>query len=126
MTEKRPKSKETGRRSFCAGVCRWCAHHLVLSSPIHSDFIPTSALVSDCPIQHYFTARIYRETSLMGVQCKGMASLKYCRAGFDSDGQMAAKIAMIAIIGISCTNCAHYNLHRSCLPIYGMAIVRSL
>ena len=33
---------------------------------------------------------------------------------------------MIAIIGILYRNYAHYTSYRSCLPIYGIAIVRSL
>ena len=33
---------------------------------------------------------------------------------------------MIAIVGIPYRNYAHYTLYRSCLPIYGIAIVRLL
>ena len=33
---------------------------------------------------------------------------------------------MIAIIGICYRNYTHYTLYRSCPPIYGIAIVRSL
>ena len=33
---------------------------------------------------------------------------------------------MIAIVGISYRKYAHYTLYRSCLPIYGIAIIRSL
>ena len=33
---------------------------------------------------------------------------------------------MIAIIEICYRNYAHYTLYRSCLPIYGIAIIRSL
>ena len=33
---------------------------------------------------------------------------------------------MIAIVGICYRNYAHYNLYKSCLLIYGIAIVRSL
>ena len=33
---------------------------------------------------------------------------------------------MIAIVGICYINYAHYSLYRSCLPIYGIAIVRLL
>ena len=33
---------------------------------------------------------------------------------------------MIAIIGICYRNYTHYTLYRSCLPIYGIAIARSL
>ena len=33
---------------------------------------------------------------------------------------------MIAIIGICYRSYGHYTLYRSCLPIYGIAIVRSL
>ena len=33
---------------------------------------------------------------------------------------------MIAIIGIHYRNCTHYTLYRSCLPIYGIAIIQSL
>ena len=33
---------------------------------------------------------------------------------------------MIAIVGIRYRNYTHHALHRSCLPIYGIAIVRSL
>ena len=33
---------------------------------------------------------------------------------------------MIAIVGIRYKNHAHYTLYKSCLPIYGIAIVRSL
>ena len=33
---------------------------------------------------------------------------------------------MIAIIGIRYRNYAYYTLHKSCLPIYGIDIVKSL
>ena len=33
---------------------------------------------------------------------------------------------VIAIVGIRYRNYAHYTLYRSCLPIYGIAINRSL
>ena len=33
---------------------------------------------------------------------------------------------MIAIVGICYRNFANYTLYRSCLPIYGIAIIRSL
>ena len=33
---------------------------------------------------------------------------------------------MIAIVGVCYRNYAHYTLYRSCLLIYGIAIVRSL
>ena len=33
---------------------------------------------------------------------------------------------MIAILGIRYRNYTHYALDRSCLPIYGIAIIRSL
>ena len=33
---------------------------------------------------------------------------------------------MIAIIGIPYGNYAHYTLHRSFLPIYGITVIRSL
>ena len=33
---------------------------------------------------------------------------------------------MIAIIGIRYRNYVHYTLYSSCLPIYGIAIIRSL
>ena len=33
---------------------------------------------------------------------------------------------MITIVGIPYRNYAHYTLYRSCLPIYGIAIVRLL
>ena len=33
---------------------------------------------------------------------------------------------MIVTVGICYRNHAHYTLYRSCLPIYGLAIVRSL
>ena len=31
---------------------------------------------------------------------------------------------MVAIIGIHYRNYAHYTIYRSCLPIYGIAIIR--
>ena len=33
---------------------------------------------------------------------------------------------MIATVGVCYGNYAHYTLYRSCLPIYGIAIIRSL
>ena len=53
---------------------------------------------------------------------------RYCRAGFDSDGLIAAKIAtkIIAIIGFRYRKYTHYTLYGSCPPIYGIAIIRSL
>ena len=33
---------------------------------------------------------------------------------------------MIAIVGVRYRNYTHFTLYRSCLPIYGIAIVRSL
>ena len=52
----------------------------------------------------------------------------HCRAGFDSDSLTVVKIAtkMIAIVGIRYKNYALYTLYRSCLPIYGIAIIRLL
>ena len=50
--------------------------------------------------------------------------IAYCRTGFNSAGLMAMK--MIAIVGIGYRNCTHYTLYRSCLLIYGIAIIRLL
>ena len=33
---------------------------------------------------------------------------------------------MVAIVGIHYKNYIHYTLYKSCLPIYGIAIIRSL
>ena len=33
---------------------------------------------------------------------------------------------MIAVVGIHYRNYTHYTLYRSCLPIYGIDIIRSL
>ena len=52
----------------------------------------------------------------------------YCRTRVDSDGLTVAKIAtkMIAIVRIRYIKYAHYTLYRSFLPIYVIAIIRSL
>ena len=51
--------------------------------------------------------------------------MSYCRTGFDSDSLTATKIATkIDRCGWNLNT--HYSLYRSCLPIYGIAIVRSL
>ena len=47
----------------------------------------------------------------------------YCRTGFDSDGLMTAKIVTE---NHHYRNYPHYTLYRSCVPIYGIAIIRSL
>ena len=41
-----------------------------------------------------------------------------------SDSLIEAKIVTITIIRLRCRNCAHYTLHRSCLLICRIAIIR--
>ena len=58
----------------------------------------------------------------------GLMHSQYCSTGFDSDSLTAAKIAtkMVTIVGIRYRNYTHYTLYKSCLPIYEIAIIRSL
>ena len=59
------------------------------------------------------------------LQLLNGSSTTTCRTRFDSSSLAAAKIVtkMIAIIGILYRNYARFTLHRSCLPIYGIAII---
>ena len=66
---------------------------------------------------------VVQETRSPVVYSCRFDTLCYCRTGFDSYGLTAAKIA---IVGILYRNYAHYTLYRSCLPLYGITIVRSL
>ena len=125
------------RKEMIVAAVTLCMHHCLILTAIRLQFLPLPPAIETPPSigvvsSHGFLRSLsswFLEANAKRFICYQMQFWFYStRLGFDSNCLTAAKIAtkMIVIIGIRCRNYTHYTLCRSCLPIYGIAIVRSL